>query len=188
MPTLTDRLIPHPDAAERHAITIAASRDRVWDAVTHLDPSDLRLAKPLFAARNLVSRLRNGHPQRDRPDFTPLAEKPGHEIVLGTIGQWWRLGSAESVHSIATAEDFHAFDLPGYAKATFSFLLEDAGGGRVRLVTETRVQATSPDARRAFLRYWTVIRLGSGLVRHVILSAVRTRATRTGLQSTENGR
>lgn len=179
MPTLTDRLLPRPDAAERHTIVINASRERVWDAVTHLEPSDFRLAKPLFAARNLVSWLRNGHPQRDAPDFAVLAQDPGREVVLGTIGQWWRLGRAESLHTITTGADFDAFDHPGYAKATLSFLLEEAGEGRIRLVTETRVRATSPDARRAFLRYWTVIRLGSGLVRHVILAAIRARATRT---------
>ncbi|AQZ69959.1 unnamed protein product [[Actinomadura] parvosata subsp. kistnae] len=94
----------------------------------------------------------------------------------GVIGQWWRLGRAENVSSVTDLDGFLAFDRPGFAKATFSFLLDDAGDGRIRLITETRVQATSPDARRAFLRYWLLIRLGSGLVRRAMLSAVRARA------------
>ncbi|MDP4511606.1 SRPBCC family protein [Nonomuraea turcica] len=177
MSQLADRLIPRPDAAERHSIVINAPRERVWDALTHLRSSDVRLAKPLFAARALVSRSRGGRPHPGMSAFTLLAEDPGREVVLGTVGQWWRLGRAEDTPSITTAGDFDAFDRPGYAKGTFSFVLEEAGSGRVRLVTETRVLATSSAARRAFLRYWAVIRLGSGLVRHIILSAVRARAT-----------
>ncbi|MEV4899453.1 hypothetical protein AB0K48_60070, partial [Nonomuraea sp. NPDC055795] len=146
MPTLAEGFIPVPDASERHAIVIAAPRERVWEAIRRPDPSDIRLVKPLFALRNLISRLLNGHEQRDMPTFTPLAEEPGREVVLGTVGQWWRLGRSKGVDAVGTAEQFTAFDRPGYAKGTFSFVLEEAGPGRIRLVTETRVAATSPDA------------------------------------------
>ncbi|WP_157253425.1 hypothetical protein [Nonomuraea typhae] len=180
MPTLAERFIPAPDASERHAIVIAAPPERVWEAVRQpASARDIPLIKPLFAARDLVSRLVNGHAQRDLPAFAPLAEEPGREVVLGTVGQWWRLGAAESL-AVGSAREFEDFDRPGFAKATFSFLLQEAGAGRVRLVTETRVAATSPEARRAFLRYWRVIRLGSGLVRRVILATVKARvATKT---------
>ncbi|HUR08486.1 MAG TPA: hypothetical protein VM347_38520 [Nonomuraea sp.] len=176
MPTLVDDFIPRPDTAERHSIVINSSRDRVWQALTHLDPQDVRLAKPLFAVRRLFSRSSGDQQKPDAPTFTPLAVDPMREIVLGTIGQWWRLGRAEHTPAIGDADDFRAFDRPGYAKGTFSFLLYDAGPGRIRLVTETRVLATSPDARRAFRRYWIFIRLGSGLIRRIILSAVRARS------------
>ncbi|MEV0352633.1 hypothetical protein AB0H88_43335 [Nonomuraea sp. NPDC050680] len=175
MPTLVDDFIPRPDAAERHSIVINASRDRVWQAITHLDPQDVRLAKPLLALRRLIDRSPGDRPKRNLPNFTPLAEDPMRELVVGTVGQWWRLGRAERTPAIGDVAAFRAFDQPGYAKATFSFLLDDAGPGRVRLVTETRVLATSPDARRAFRRYWIVIRLGSGLIRRVMLSAIRAR-------------
>ncbi|MEV0233685.1 hypothetical protein [Nonomuraea sp. NPDC050786] len=176
MPTLTDRFIPRPDAAERHSIVIPASRDRVWAAVTR--PTSVNL-RAIVAIRNVAARLSGGRPEREAPRFTPLAEDPGREVVLGIIGQWWRIGRADSAGPITGAGDFDAFDRPGYAKGTLSFLLEEAGEGRVRLVTETRVVATSEDARRAFLRYWMVIRLGSGLIRHIMLAAIRARATRT---------
>nr|BFE87531.1 hypothetical protein GCM10020093_101320 [Planobispora longispora] len=64
MRTLTDQIIARPDFAERHEITITASRERVWDAVTTLNPTDLRAARPLFAIRELASRLRGGHGRR----------------------------------------------------------------------------------------------------------------------------
>lgn len=178
MTTLVDQFIPVPDAAERHAIVIDAPREKVWHATAHLDLADIRLVKPLFAARDLVARVRKGDARESLPDFTPLAEDPGKELVHGIIGQWWRLARADNVSSIDGMAGFQAFDRPGYAKATLSFRLDDAGKGRIRLVTETRVVATSPEARRAFLRYWFVIRLGSGLVRRIMLSAIKAQALR----------
>jgi hypothetical protein len=176
LPTLVDDFIPRPDAAERHSILINAPRERVWHALTELEFRDVRPAKLLFAIRRLFVRSPEAMPERTSSAFMPLAEEPLREIVLGTIGQWWRLGRGEHIPEVATVDDFRAFDRPGYAKGTFSFLLEDAGQGRIRLITETRVLATSPDARRAFLRYWIVIRLGSGLIRRFILTTIRSHA------------
>ena len=177
MPTLVDDFIPRPDTAERHSIVINASRDRVWQALTHLDPEDIRLAKPLV---------------RRPPPVLPLPRRPAEAGTRPPSRRWpwtrcgrssWgRSGSggvwagAEHTPAIGDADDFRAFDRPGYAKGTFSFRLDDAGPGRIRLVTETRVLATSPDARRAFRRYWIFIRLGSGLIRRIILSAIRARS------------
>ncbi|MEU4331635.1 hypothetical protein [Nonomuraea dietziae] len=172
MPTLADRYIPLPEHAERHSIVIRAPRERVWAAVQDLRPSDIKAARPLFAARDVISRLLHGHAQSDLPSFAVLAEEPGREVVHGVVGQWWRLGAAANL----TVADFETFDSPGYGKATFGFLLTDLGGGRTRLTTETRVVTTSPDARRAMARYWLVIRFGSGLVRRAMLGAVKRRA------------
>ncbi|MBG0828668.1 hypothetical protein HS041_12905 [Planomonospora sp. ID67723] len=179
MPTLIDRIVAEAEFSERHELAIAAPRERVWEAVTTLDLSDLKAARPLFAARDLASRLRNGREQRDMPaaSFLPLAADPGHELVQGLLGQWWRLGASRNP-TVAGLEEFQAFAEPGYAKAAFNFLLLDGPAGRIRLVTETRVVTTSPDARRAMGRYWRVIRPGSGLIRLIMLRAVRARATR----------
>ena len=43
-------------------------------------------------------------------------------------------------------------------------------------MTETRVQLTDEAARRAFRRYWFVVRLFSGLVRRSWLAAAKRRA------------
>ncbi|MGI5487724.1 hypothetical protein [Microtetraspora malaysiensis] len=172
MSTLVDRYMPHPEHAERHSIVIHAPRERVWAALNDLKPTDIRAARPLFAARDLVSRLLHRHPQSDLPTLNVLDEVPGSEIVHGVVGQWWRLGAADN----APVSDFVSFDRPGYGKAVFGFHLSDLGPDRVLLTTETRVITTSPDARRAMARYWVVIRLGSGFVRRVMLAALRRRA------------
>jgi hypothetical protein len=177
MPTLIDALTARPEFGERHEIVIAASRERVWEALTTLDLADIKAARPLFAVRGVLGRLRNGHRPRDRATFTTLATDPGREVVQGIVGRWWKLGAEQNVQ-IADRSEFESFDSPGYAKATFGFLLLDHGQGRIKLVTQTRVVTTSHDAHRAMARYWLLIRPGSGLIRWLILLAVRAKATR----------
>jgi hypothetical protein len=107
-----------------------------------------------------------------------LGERAGTEIVAGAIGRFWRLAGNETAQ-VRTREEFLSFDQPGYAKAAISFLVRpERGGSRVR--TETRVVGTSPEATRALLRYWRVIRPASGAIRRSWLAAIRRRALRVG--------
>lgn len=46
----------------------------------------------------------------------------------------------------------------------------------VRLRTQTRVDATSPDAASRFALYWRAIYPGSALIRRMWLAAIRRRA------------
>ncbi len=120
--------------------------------------------------------------------MSSLLRRPGRSTPADRAYIRHRIFGPENVSSVTDADTFLAFDRPGFAKATFSFFLDDdAGDGRVRLVTETRIQATSPEARQAFLRYWLLIRLGSGFVRRVMLSAIRARALKTPLPVPETG-
>jgi hypothetical protein len=57
-----------------------------------------------------------------------------------------------------------------------NFWTSDAGRGRTRLSTETRIAATDARARRRFAAYWLVVRPGSGLIRRLWLRAVKKRA------------
>ncbi len=53
------------------------------------------------------------------------------------------------------AEQFAAFDEPGYAKVVMDLSASPTGGG-ARLRTETCIQLTDEHARRAFGRYWAL--------------------------------
>ena len=70
-----------------------------------------------------------------------------------------------------SAEEFHAFDEPGFARAAWNFKVSSKQGGTL-LETETRVQCTDEVARRKFLRYWRFIGLFSGLVRLEMLRGI----------------
>jgi hypothetical protein len=77
----------------------------------------------------------------------PLGERAGTEIAAGTIGRFWRLVGNETAQ-VRTREEFLSFDEPGYANAAISFLVRTERGGS-RVITETRVVGTSPEATRA---------------------------------------
>ena len=74
---------------------------------------------------------------------------------------WKAHGEAHRVQDVA------AFAEPGWVKIAMGPTATPDGDGAL-LVTETRIAATSDDARRAFGRYWLAVRLGSDLVRVVV--------------------
>lgn len=110
-----------------------------------------------------------------RGGFTLLGERPGEEVVLGTIGRFWRLRGALGP---ATRRGFAAGLPPGVARAAWQFQVTDAGGGKTALTTETRVQCADAATRRRFRLYWAVVGTASGWIRREILRAVRRQAER----------
>ena len=182
--SLLDEVLPRFDASEVHDVWVAAPPDVAFAAVKQVTVGEIRLLKPLEALRALPGLLARRPVFRPDPSapaleqFTtgvvPLGERVGTEIAAGAIGRFWRLVGNESVE-VRTREDFLSFDEPGYAKAAISFLVRPERGGS-RVITETRVAGTSPEATRSFLRYWRAIRLGSGAIRRSWLAAIRRRA------------
>src|SRR5439155_27067059 len=109
-----------------------------------------------------------------RQDFVILAEQPGTEIVVGTIGQFW---AGRSVMFRGPA-GFRAFRDPRFAKVAMNFRVIDEGNGWCKVTTETRVACPDPRARRKFDEYWRVIYPGSSIIRAQWLQAVKRRAER----------
>ncbi len=69
------------------------------------------------------------------------------------------------------AAGLRAFAEPGWVKVGYDLVLRADGAGTL-LSTETRVEATDARTRVLFGVYWTLIRLGSGLIRRDMLRAV----------------
>jgi mannose-6-phosphate isomerase-like protein (cupin superfamily) len=158
---------------ERHRRLVrGAGPDAVMGALQGLRGDDLPLAGALMGLRMLPAMLRGGRraPAATRPavldgmlamGFVPLA-RTDDEIVLGAVGRFWRLG--DGLVPIADRDEFAAFHRPGHARAAMGFRVRaDAHG--TRLETETRIAATDTAARRAFARYWALVRAGSGIIR-----------------------
>jgi hypothetical protein len=110
------------------------------------------------------------------PGFMILDESAGDYAAAGYVGQPWKLRS-EGNPRVGPAQ-FEAFDEPGYAKAVMDFTARPEGTA-TRLRTETRIHVTDEDSRRAFGRYWRVVRAGSGLIRLEWLRAAKRRADRS---------
>jgi hypothetical protein len=191
--SLLDEAMPRWDVNEVHETGVAAPPVAALDAVRQVTIREVRVLAPMMALRLIPVVLR--HPRATggrlfggllgrgaRPvidefldfGFVELAAGEGEELVWGAIGRFWRPAGSEPV-PLAGRKDFLVFSEPGYTKAAMNFtVMADGSGSRLR--TETRVLATSPDARRAFGRYWRLVMPGSALIRRSLLGAVRRRA------------
>ena len=187
--TILDRLVPSFQAVEYHSTTIAASADHAWAALAQVTIGELRLFRLLMGLRVLPGRLRSRPRARfdaEEPllgwavrfGFTILGEEARRELVVGAIGQPWRLSGGRGI-AVAGGEDFAAFDHAGYARMAVNFRLAPIAGGRaIQLSTETRVACTDARSARRFARYWWLIRPVSGAIRRSWLAAIKRRAER----------
>jgi hypothetical protein len=187
--TVLDRLLPTFQAVERHSVTVTASAERVWAALTQVPTGELRLFRLLMGVRVLPGRLLGSPRARFEADepllgwavrsgFTILGEDARQELVVGAIGQPWRLAGGRGM-AVVDGNDFAAFDQAGYAKMAANFRLDPIAGGRaIQLSTETRVACTDPISARRFARYWRLVRPASGAIRRSWLAAIKRRAER----------
>ena len=133
--TQLERLLPRYHFAERHAIEIDAPPERALAAVREATFAEMPLARLLFRLRG----LRSAGPApvfNHMPDgFAILAEEPNRELVVGGLGQPWKLTGGR----VPRAE-FTSFDEPGFAKMAMNFLVD----GRNALDRDSR----SADGRR----------------------------------------
>ena len=178
---LIDSFVPVPDAAEEHSIEIAANREVVYQALWTTDFGGSWIVKGLLLLRSLPKFLL--HPSRRAQTnrqitlqtiidagFGVLAEEPNREIVLGVTGPFWRpVGNVLPFNE----ENFRGVVPSGVACAVWNFAVEDVGEGRTMLSTETRIISGDSSSRRKFRAYWLFVRPFSGLIRRLMLRAVR---------------
>lgn len=187
---LLDDFLPFYHFHEAHERRMRTSLDRVFRAIKELSPMEIPLFRTLTAIRYLpahlteksVPSLAKARPLLDQVlshGFILLAEETDRELVVGTVGQFWKLRGSSSP-KLANAQEFLAFNQLDYAKAAMNFYLDDqARDGTVTLRTETRIYALDPIARKKFARYWHVIYPGSALIRREWLRAIQQRAERS---------
>jgi hypothetical protein len=176
--TLADVHLPVYEVRMRHEARVAVSGPEAWAALHRADLGDSWITRMLLALRGLR------RPRATRrltleglrgAGFIPLGERPGREIAFGLVGRFW----TPSGGRIALApQEFRDFARPGYAKAVWTFTVEDDAPDHARLVTETRVGCTDAGSRRRFRLYWLLVRPFSGVIRKAMLGAVAREATR----------
>ncbi len=176
--------IDYATACETH---VAASPDSAFEAALAVSTREMVLSSALLAIRGLpglVTRRRLPSLGSRRPFWEALPSGPGflelieprdHYAAVGYVGRPWK--PAAEGRDLASAEEFAAFDEPGFAKVVMDLAARPDREGSV-LRTETRIHLTDESARRAFGRYWALVRLGSIAIRKDWLRAARRRATR----------
>jgi hypothetical protein len=173
-----DAFQPHYEFSEQHRVEIDATRDQVDLALREVTLEEIPVARILFWLRSGGRARSTGQPflEQALQSAVVLDDRAGEGLVLGLTGQFWRLRGGRHLGRPRTAEEFLAYDRPDVCKAVVDFRITEFGAGRCRLSTETRVHVEDPGARRAFRRYWLVVRPFSGLTRILFLRAVRRQA------------
>ncbi|SRR5712692_661078 len=184
---LIDSFAPNPDAVEIHRIAINASPKVVYRALWTADLGRSPIIKLLLALRSLPEFTL--HPCRSLPrdrkitlqtlidsGFGVLAEQPEKEIILGVSGRFWRPTGNLSPFNRA---DFDGPVPAGLARAVWNFRVEGSND-RTTLSTETRVICGDSRSRGKFRAYWFFVRPFSGLIRRLMLRAVRRECRVTG--------
>ena len=181
--TLLDRFMPECEVLEQHQTRVAAPADVTYAAAREMSLSGSALVRAIFRGREL---LMHASPTEERSPqslidevlslgWGVLAQDSGREIVLGAVTQPWK--SYVKFRALP-ADEFAAFDEPGFAKIAWTIRAEPLGPATSRFYTETRVATTDVDARKRFRRYWTLVSPGVRLIRREILRLVREDAER----------
>ena len=172
---MLDRFLPTYDFSERHSTVVGAPRDAVRRATEEWQPTDSLLWRALLRMRGLGSPKGGLRQWAESMGFLCLADTED-EIVYAQAGRFWSRNERQALASPRTAEELLALDDPGVAVAAMSVRLEALAPDRTRVVTETRIRALGPQARRRFRLYWLLIRPFSGVLRRSMLTGIRRRA------------
>lgn len=178
---LLDRFIPDWEVAERHETAVYAPLDQTYTAIRGLDLEDSWVVRLIFRLRKLVmggkeAIYRGPRTMVDRAramGWGVLAEVPGRIVIMGAVTQPWK---ANPVFRPLPADDFIAFNEPGYAKIIWAIGAEPSGWNASTACTETRVKLTDPASRRRFRSYWAMVAPGVRLIRQVLVHRVRSEA------------
>jgi hypothetical protein len=187
---LLDDYLPEFDVRTSYATRIAASPARVYASLWTANFDHWGVTRALYAVRTLPSfparpreTWRRVRDELFRKRFTldamlsegfyVLEERPGEELLLGTVGRFWR---ARGELCATSPVQFRAPAPSGTAKAAWNFEVGIRADGATELRTETRVLCADVATRRRFLAYWMLIRPFSGLIRQEMLAAVRSAA------------
>ena len=177
---LIDSFAPNPDAVETHFININASPEVVYRALWTADLGG-PVIKLLLGLRMLPGFILRGCRSLPRNQGITLqtlidsqcgllAEEPNHEVLFGVTGRFWRPTGNVSPFDRAS---FNSPVPAGIARAVWSFAIKPGDNGQTILSTETRVICGDRRSRQKFRAYWFFVRPFSGLIRRLMLRAVR---------------
>ncbi len=140
-----DAWLPSYDLIDTVQRQIKAHPDEVYRELRGLDLGRIFWVRALFTLRLLPS-PRNG-------GFIVLEEKPGEELVVGSVGRFWR---PDPPFEKVTRDDFRAFNRPGLAKVAWNLRVESRNRG-AHAFAQLRVAFSDEATRRRFGAYWALV-------------------------------
>jgi len=178
---IVDRQLPVFDVRIAEHTIVDAGVGATWEALCALDLLDVHtpLLDAAFWLRGMPARLRGradapppqlilGEAADAMPGWLVLGTDPEHELALGAVGRFWTPTIAW--HDV-TPEEFAGFDEAGWGRIAVSFSLRTYGERRTLLTYECRTATHDRESRRAFARYWRIIR---PFVGHIMRATLHT--------------
>ena len=172
--------LPNPRHTEIDRIFVQASPETAWETARHFDAGEIPWVRLLFDIRSFPDLLAGKRTEADRSvgvdqitrqetGFMILEEKPGHEVVIGSVGQFWHLHIPfRRLHPA----DFADFNEPGWGKLAWAISVEPYGEGST-ISLELRTTATDDESWEVFQRYYALIGLGSRPIRAAGMAHLR---------------
>ncbi len=170
---LQHKYLPDYHFNEKHGIIISSSPSKVYSIICELDASSSWIVRVLLALRGIPRDTTAGIEGWKKMGFTVLEQKKDKEIILGLIGQFWKVSGKIQP---CTAEEFTSFNNPDFAKAVWNFEITQQGENQVLLETETRIFCPVETIRKKFGRYWFFIKPFSGIIRTEMLKVIKRKA------------
>lgn len=172
---LQEKYLPQFHFSEKHNIVINSSGERVSKLIPELEASSSSIVRLLLLLRGIPRDTGRGIEGWKKMGFSVLEYRENKEIILGLIGQFWKLeGNIQRI----LPEEFVSFYDGKFAKATWNFEIKEQNENQVLLETETRIFCMDEGVRKKFSRYWFFVRPFSGLIRMEMLRLIKRKAER----------
>lgn len=170
---LLEKYLPRFHFNEKHSTLISASPSTVSARISELNVSDSWIVRTLLALRGIPRKTSRGIEGWKKMGFVVLEHHQDKEIILGLIGQFWKVsGKIEP----CLPEEFVPYRNPDFVKAVWNFKITPREKNQVLLETETRIFCGEEKTRKKFARYWFFIRPFSGLIRIEMLKIIKRKA------------
>ncbi len=186
---LIDEFMPTYDVMEHHETTVHASADHVYEIMLTTDMFGSPITRFLFYLRAIPLRFSH-HNFPPMPHnismkalleaeslplkFIALAENPPHEFLVGSIIRMQPVFAVQE--PLPAPTEYCGFDASGAIKITMNLCVSENADGTTLLETETRVHCFGSKTRRRFRVYWFFIGHFSGLIRRLMLRAMKREA------------
>jgi hypothetical protein len=176
-----DAFSPDYSNNEYHEVIINASPEKVKYALQTTGVADIPAAHLLMKIRGIaddrdrsdsVTKNTPGSNTFSTPDFDFIIVDPNEFITFMIL----KASAKTPPPEIKTAEQFLAFNEPGFVKVAVNFHFTLLENGQTLLSTETRNYPTTLKDCRIFGRYWAMVYPGSALIRRVWLDTMAKKA------------
>jgi hypothetical protein len=179
--SLITEVMPQYSLRQVDHVAVAAEPARAYAAARGVDMYRIPFIRRLFQIRivpdriaarisgtsytpNLSSRIDDI--TRTGSGFLLVREEPGREVVVGSVGKFWKPAIE---FAPVTAEQFPSFHEPGFGKLAWCIRVDPRAGGGSWITVELRVGATDSKSWSRFQRYWRFIGRFSHAIRHGVM-------------------